>query len=536
MKKLHHYILKNIAWALIPAFATLTLIMAAGFCMQLLHQGLDVVRLRGLVPPVFAYCIPMVLPSAFLTAVIMTFGRLSADNELIAVQAGGIHLFRLICPVLIAAAGLSVLVAAFQFETVPRARARIKALQHQAIKQVLLDKVVLSAKKQLSFPPVYVQYEEVKNGVMLGLVVVKMHNNRPRTIITAESGVIKEDPEGSGWVVFEMQNPVITQFGLQPDAEVMAIIADQFRMAPLNVGPDPGSVLRQKKHLPLIDLLRELQELRERVASQPRIDDPDLVRKEQYAKRHDIQVDIRELDRILAARQEKYEKYGVHEPRRLAQIVERNQRLTADAQQEVESLQQDLAACKKELREVLQQDLESIERQVKLEKKQRELLAKMDAKKKEIEELEQELAEADTLALTCERRAAELAEEIRELQQGKNVKMPRLDEVNQQIRWAGDQDELHSITIRIHKRLVQSVTVLVFAMVGIPVGILASRRRVITAFGISFAIVLLVFYPLLIVGQLVAKARLLPIAPAMWAGNGLTFLIGACLMVKVVRR
>ncbi len=534
MKKLQKYILKNIARALIPAFATLTLIMAAGFCMQLLNQGLDVVRLHGLVPPVFAYCIPMVLPSAFLTAVIMTFGRLSADNELIAVRAGGIHLFRLIYPVLIAAAGLSLVVAAFQFETVPRARARIKALQYQALKQILLDKVALSARKQLSFPPAYVQYEEVKDGVMLGLVVVEMRNNRLRTIITAESGVIKEDPEESGWVVFEMKNSVVTR-GLQPDAEAMTVSGDEVSM-PFRAHPDPSRVLRHKKHLPLIDLLRELQELRERVASQPRVHDPDLVRKEQYVKRHNIQVDMRALNGTLEKTQEKYEKYAVHGPRRQAQLVERNQRLTADAQQEVESLQQDQAACTKELQEVRQQDLESIERQVELEKKQRELLAKIDAKKKEIEELKQELAEADKVALTSDRSAAELAEEIRELQQGKNGKMQRLEEVNEKIRWAGDQDELKSITIRIHKRLVQSVTVLVFAMVGIPVGILASRRRVVTAFGISFAIVLLVFYPLLIVGQLVADARLLPIAPAMWAGNGLTFLIGACLMVKVVRR
>ncbi|MHC5034980.1 MAG: hypothetical protein ACYTFZ_08080, partial [Planctomycetota bacterium] len=71
MKKLQRYFLLSTLKALIPAFAALVLLMVVGLCMQLLREGLDIVRLSPLVPPVFAYCIPIVLPSAFLTAVIM---------------------------------------------------------------------------------------------------------------------------------------------------------------------------------------------------------------------------------------------------------------------------------------------------------------------------------------------------------------------------------------------------------------------------------------------------------------------------------
>ncbi|MHC4480491.1 MAG: LptF/LptG family permease, partial [Planctomycetota bacterium] len=111
MKKLQSYIMSSTLKALILAFVALVMLMVVGLCMQLLHEGLDVVRLSPMLPPMFAYCVPIVLPSAFLTAVIMTFGRLSADNELIAIRAAGVHLFSVVYPVLLTGLGLSLVAA-----------------------------------------------------------------------------------------------------------------------------------------------------------------------------------------------------------------------------------------------------------------------------------------------------------------------------------------------------------------------------------------------------------------------------------------
>jgi lipopolysaccharide export LptBFGC system permease protein LptF len=80
------------------------------------------------------------------------------------------------------------------------------------------------------------------------------------------------------------------------------------------------------------------------------------------------------------------------------------------------------------------------------------------------------------------------------------------------------------------------MSVFVFALVGIPLGALPGRRSVMVAFGMSFAIVLLIFYPLLILGQIMAEAGRVPAAPALWAGDGLTFAIGVVLMVWLLRR
>jgi lipopolysaccharide export LptBFGC system permease protein LptF len=46
----------------------------------------------------------------------------------------------------------------------------------------------------------------------------------------------------------------------------------------------------------------------------------------------------------------------------------------------------------------------------------------------------------------------------------------------------------------------------------------------------------LIFYPLLILGQMAAEAGRAPIVPAMWAGNGLTLLIGLALTGRILTR
>ena len=98
------------------------------------------------------------------------------------------------------------------------------------------------------------------------------------------------------------------------------------------------------------------------------------------------------------------------------------------------------------------------------------------------------------------------------------------------------QDELRSATIRIHKRLALAASVFIFALVGIPLGVMSRRHSMMVALGTSFAIVLFVFYPFLIGGEILAQAGILSVAPAMWSGNALIFVIGAALMAGVIRQ
>jgi len=275
MKKLQTYVLKDVASALVPAFATLVLIMIVGFCMQLLHEGLDVVRLHRLLPPLFAYCVPMVLPSAFLTAVVMTFGRLSADNELIALRAGGVHLFRVIHPVLLVAVGLTMLVTVFQFELVPRARASIKKLKYRALKQILLDRVILSSRRQFSFESVVIQYDDFVKGRLTNPILLKKSGARPEMIMRAAYATVRTDQAEPETVTFQMEDCVITTFGGQTYSEAITT-RSKSGIFSLSLAPESSEeIATDEKHLPTAQLVGRLEELRRQTAGRLPLERPE---------------------------------------------------------------------------------------------------------------------------------------------------------------------------------------------------------------------------------------------------------------------
>ncbi len=537
MKKLQSYVLCDVSRALVPAFATLVLIMVVGFCMQLLHEGLDVVRLRSLLPPLFAYCVPMILPAAFLTAVVMTFGRLSADNELVGMRAGGVHLFSIVHPVLVVALLLTGVTAAFQFELVPRSRAAIERMKYRALRQILLDKVVLSTRRQLSFEPVFIQYEDFSEGKLTDLLLIRTRDHRPEDVITASTAVIHADPERPDTISFEMEDCVRTSLGPRSYTKAGPTRAKRVIYS-FGASDELDEIATDEKHLPTGRLLARLEELKQRVAGQEKFDRPervhDRLRKEIRLKK----AEISEVETNLRSLQEDYQKYGVRKKEESKATIRRSRERIQQAREQLEVLRSQLLECVEQINELGNaEDAErDLERLLNLEKQAKALRAEVENRKKDIQEHTRKIEQATRDLEDSLRRARRIKGRIEVLRRRKEKLVVERDELQRRDSWARDQKDLTSVRLRIHKRLAQAFSLFAFALIGIPLGIMAGGRSTMIAFGISFAIVLVVFYPFLILGQITAKAGVLPVAPAMWAGNFLVFLIGLALTIKVLLR
>jgi lipopolysaccharide export LptBFGC system permease protein LptF len=532
MKRLQRYILGHTARAFIPAFVALSLLMVVGFCMQMLNEGLDIVRLGGMLPSMFAWCVPMVLPSAFLTAVIMAFGRLGADNELLAVRAAGVHLFRIVHPVLGIGFGLALVAIWFQFEMLPQARGAVQALKYDALKQILLDKAALSWKRSFSFPPVYIRYEEFEDGRMHRVMVLETRGYRPRTVITATSAVIRSDPRMPGAVLFDMSDCEITRYNVR-DSEPRTMESRRV-VYHVPVSHRTEDVLSMRKYLVLRDLIKEFRRLRRLLARGEPFDDPEEAFETSKSRRNRIGMWIASVDRALAERQEDYMEADVHGRRRQQQIIERSERLIADAEAGLADLRDQLADCVSQLEELHAAGTD-LERVVTLQRQRATVLKEIESRRSEIEEQQAEARLARERIEAARGTAAELAEEIRSLNERRDELEKLQADVYLVMERAAAQRDLKSLTIRVHKRLTQAVSVFTFALLGIPLGIVCGRRSVMLAFGISFGVVLVVFYPFLIAGTIAAEAGSMPVAPAMWAGNVLVVLFGSILMARVLR-
>ena len=105
MKIIHRYILIELILPFILSLGVLTCVFLLGNLIQLTNLVINKGVALSTVGRVFLLYIPMLLgytlPIACLISVIITFSRFSADNEIMAMRSCGVHLVRLLTPLII---------------------------------------------------------------------------------------------------------------------------------------------------------------------------------------------------------------------------------------------------------------------------------------------------------------------------------------------------------------------------------------------------------------------------------------------------
>jgi lipopolysaccharide export system permease protein len=133
------YIIREIASLFLLGIMVFTLILLMGRLIKLT----DLVISRGVpladVSRMILYLMPSFLvftiPMAFLLAVLLAFGRLSADNEITVMKAGGISLMQLMPPVVLCGLCAALLTLAASTVGVPWGNNAFKDLSFAVLKQ-----------------------------------------------------------------------------------------------------------------------------------------------------------------------------------------------------------------------------------------------------------------------------------------------------------------------------------------------------------------------------------------------------------------
>jgi lipopolysaccharide export LptBFGC system permease protein LptF len=137
MRILSRYILREI---LAPSLLAFAIICFLGVANELRERSdalpvgylgaFDLVRLAWYFLPTLIY---VILPVTWLMGILLAFGRLSGQNEVTAMRAAGIPLKRVVLPVIVAGAGLSVFCYVLQDRAQPYAMRAVKRFFHQEL-------------------------------------------------------------------------------------------------------------------------------------------------------------------------------------------------------------------------------------------------------------------------------------------------------------------------------------------------------------------------------------------------------------------
>ncbi|MCU0666834.1 MAG: LptF/LptG family permease [Candidatus Omnitrophica bacterium] len=198
MKILRNYFLKEFLGPLFLSLLVLTFIMLIGNLIKItelvINKGVDIFTVSKLFLFMIPYLLTYTLPISALTASLMSLGRLSGDNEIIAIKASGINIFRLIVPQLIVGVILSLFLVIFNDRVIPYA--------HFASRKMLVEVGIKNPAAALepgvfinSFQKYVLFIYRIEENKLINIRIYEPQEGKPTRTIVAKNGEFIVLPE-----------------------------------------------------------------------------------------------------------------------------------------------------------------------------------------------------------------------------------------------------------------------------------------------------------------------------------------------------
>lgn len=202
MKILDRYLGQTVFVTMLIGITVLSLVLVLGNIFKelldlLINHDVPLDTVFAFMAFVLPFSLTFTIPWGFLTALLLVFGRISADNELIALKSSGVSIQRLCAPVFVLAGVLTAICIWINTEVAPRAEQRMT----QAIFEIATSNPIslFSADSVVDQFPDRRVYVGGKDGDKLkDLIVFEMDDDYvPIKVVFAREGELIPDPENS---------------------------------------------------------------------------------------------------------------------------------------------------------------------------------------------------------------------------------------------------------------------------------------------------------------------------------------------------
>jgi len=250
-RTIDRYIAAEVVGPFAMGVGLLTFALVTGKLLKLtemvVNHGVGLGQVMSLIGYIMPAFLELTFPMAVLLGVLLGFGRMSGDRELIAARACGISLYRLAIPVIAVAVVVYATASWFAFSVRPWANSNLQSELYRLTRTRstagLKEKIFDS-----SFPGLvlYVDHISSDNGSLHGVLISDARNSQQQNTIIARSGIILPD-EHRNTITLRLFDGSI--FGVEPQSNKSHVTS--FLIYDLNVEPETG----------LADTTREPEEM-----------------------------------------------------------------------------------------------------------------------------------------------------------------------------------------------------------------------------------------------------------------------------------
>ncbi len=228
MKLIDRYIGKSILVTASFAVAVLSLVLVLGNIFKqlldlLVNHDVPIEYILSFIGYILPFSLTFTIPWGFLTAVLLVFGKLSAENELIALRTAGLSIGRICVSLAVLAAISTVVCLWINTSVAPRAQQKMKAALFNIATSNPL--AMFGSDEVIDEFPGKKIYVEKKEGTTLRNILMYELNQKgePVTVVHAREGMLRTDIEEKQQVLLELRDARYEQRDTDDPGDLMKI-------------------------------------------------------------------------------------------------------------------------------------------------------------------------------------------------------------------------------------------------------------------------------------------------------------------------
>jgi lipopolysaccharide export LptBFGC system permease protein LptF len=540
--RLRTYILRETAKVLGLAVLGVAAVILLAICIRMLREGVKPLELRSFIVYMVPLTLPFALPSGLLIAAVMVFGRFAGDNELLAIRASGVSLWSVLWPVLGVGVALAMVAFAVNNFLLPWSQQRLVQKREELIGPYLAQLGPGMQTRDLKPYVVYIGGVNPTNArEWYWVTAVKYADDMIEQIIFAKSGTCTYDAS-SQTAVLTLRDGSI-QRPVKGAEDSLVYFPGEVQYTIDLAAHDTGTPSMNASSLTTLLELRST--LSRELAGKRLVRNPRPLRRklENESRKLDERIkDLLKADKQTSAQLSVLSRESSDINRSLGTL--RDNRATLDSLVEarvqiIGGLDEQLAA----IDEVLARSSHKSERRREYVDSRAGLQRQRNDHEAFLVQKRAELAECDTKTRGLLESLADNAARVEDLVARTASTQPEMAKANdnlQQLKGQIDtvrkQELFTDVKLQLSMRFSQSLACLVFVLLGIPLGALAGRGSVIVSFGISFAVILLLYYPPYTLGRQLAQMGYMSPSITMWIPDAVCGSIGVVLLWRALRR